>query len=71
MLPSTIGALCSIMLIIILLGYTAYKVSILEGKKRVDVIQAVQENYFDDEYVFSGEQGLNIAAGVYNPLNRA
>ena len=57
MLLFTIGALCSILLIIILLGYGACKVSILEGKNRVDVIQAVQENYFDDEYVLSGEQG--------------
>ena len=63
------GALCSILLLIVLLLYTGYKISILEGKKGIDIIQAVKENHIDLEYEFSAEQGLNIAVGVFNPSN--
>ena len=65
-LPTKMGALCSILLIVILIMYAGYKISILEGKKSIDIVQAVQENYFDETHVFSHEQGLNIAVGVFN-----
>ena len=54
-LPSKMGALCSILLTIALALYTAYKISVLEGKKSVDIIQAVKENHFDDDKVFGAE----------------
>ena len=41
----------------------------LEGKKSIDIIQAVQENYFDESYVFSNEQGMNIAVAVFSPFS--
>ena len=47
-LPSITGALCSLLLTLILLFYTGYKISILEGKKDIDIVQAVKENHFDD-----------------------
>lgn len=65
-LPSKMGALCSILLVIVLLLYAGYKTSILEGKKEIDIIQAVKENHFDDTHVFSHQQGLNFAVGVFN-----
>ena len=65
-LPSMTGALCSILLLIILLAYAGYKISILEGKKSIDIIQAVIENHFDEKHSFGGEQGLNIAVAVYD-----
>ena len=43
--------------------------SILQGKKSIDIIQAVVENHFDDSYVFDSEQGLNFAIGVLNPFS--
>ena len=48
-----------------MIGYTGYKVSILEGRKSIDIIQAVKENHYDDSYVFSSEMGLNIAIAVF------
>ena len=54
-LRSKLGAFCSFLLVIILIIYAGYKVSILEGKKNVDIIQAVKENHFDNDYVFGAE----------------
>ena len=68
-LPSKAGALCSILLFIILLLYTGYKISILEGKKGIDIIQAVKENHYDHTYEFSAEQGFDIAVAVFNPAD--
>ena len=51
-LPSKIGTLCSFLLTFAMVAYTGYKIYILEGKKSIDIIQAVQENYFDDSHVF-------------------
>ena len=70
-LRSRVGALCSVMLIILLISYAGYKVSVLEGKKSIDILQAVRENHFDDTHEFTNQQGLNIAAMVVNPFNPA
>ena len=58
------GAFCSILLFIILIAYAGYKISILEGKKSIDILQAVKENHFDDSYVFQAEQGINFAVAI-------
>ena len=47
--------------------FTGYKISVLQGKKSIDIVQAVLENHFDDSYVFSADQGLKIAVAVFNP----
>ena len=65
-LPSKIGALCSILLFVVMIVYTGYKISILDGKKSIDIIQAVKENHFDDNHIFTSNQGLNIAIGIYS-----
>ena len=52
-LPSRMGALCSIIFIITLLSYAGYKTWILEGRKSVNILQAVKEDHFDDTYTFS------------------
>ena len=52
------------MLKVILVVYAGYKFSILEGRKSIDIIQAVLENHFDESHIFGGKQGLNIAVGV-------
>ena len=43
------------MLSIILVLYAGYKVSVLEGKKSIDILQAVKESYFDQTDIFSAE----------------
>ena len=70
-LPSKSGALCSILLLILMLIYTGYKISILEGKKDIDIVQAVKENHFDNSHVFGAENGLNLAAAVVDLYDRS
>ena len=62
------GALCSILLLVLMLTYTGYKISRLTGRKNIDIIQAVKENHFDANHVFGAKQGLNIAVGVFDPF---
>ena len=68
-LPSKMGSLCSILLTVLLIMYAGYKISILEGKKSIDIVQAVQENHFDDTHIFTNQQGLNIAIAVFSYFN--
>ena len=51
-----------------MLTYTGYKISILEGKQSIDIVQAVRENYFDDSHVFGAQQGLNFAIAVFSDI---
>ena len=67
-LPTRLGALCSIMSLVILLTYASYKISILQSKKSIDVLQAVKEDHFNDLDKFTAKQGFNIAATVINPF---
>ena len=64
-LPSKVGALCSLLLFVVMIVFTGYKISILNDKKSIDIIQAVKENHYDEHHVFSAKQGLNFAVGVY------
>ena len=68
-LQSKMGALCSIILLILMLIYTGYKISILEGKKDIDIVQAIKENHFDESHVFGNAQGLNVAVAVANGVD--
>ena len=70
-LPSKLGALFSILLLILMLIYTGYKISILQGKKDIDIVQAVKENHFDSSHVFGAEQGLNLAVAVIKARDRS
>ena len=60
------GAACSILLFIFLLSYTGYKISVLEERKAVDVLQSVAENYFEESDSFGADQGLQVAFAVYD-----
>ena len=65
-LTSKVGALCSLLLFVVMIVYTGYKISIMNGKKNIDIIQAVKENHFDESHVFGVKQGLNLAVGIYS-----
>ena len=68
-LPSKMGTLCSFLLLVAMLAYTSYKMYILEGKKSINIVQAVKENHFDDTHKFGSEQGMNLAVAVFNALD--
>ena len=61
------GAFLSVALFVILAMYTGYKISIIEGKRSIDVVSAIKENHFDDSHVFGADQGLNVAVAVLDP----
>ena len=68
-LPSILGALCSLTALIVLIIYAGYKFSIMEGKKSVDIVQTVTEDYFDGSYVFDVDQGFDLAIGLLSPFD--
>ena len=47
-LKSITGAALSILLIIILLGYTGLKVDNLIRRSQIDIIEAINEDYYED-----------------------
>ena len=49
------GAFCSIMLYILLISYTGYKMDIMFNKKSEDVTSAVHEDYYDESYEFGAD----------------
>ena len=49
--------------------YAGYKISVLEGRKSIDIVQAVKRDNFDDQHVFGANQGFNIAIAVLNTFN--
>ena len=65
-IPSPMGSLCTLLLLVFLIVAAVYKVTILEGKKAIDILSVVEENHFDEDFIFGREQGLYIAAGVFN-----
>ena len=69
-LPSKLGTFCSFFLLITLVAYAGYKVSILEGKKKVDILTSVSKDHFDEKYTFGGEQGLNFAVAVIDSFDK-
>ena len=48
-LKSMTGAILSILLIIILLSYTALKVDNLIRRRQVDIISAINEDFYEDD----------------------
>ena len=63
-LKSITGTTLTILLIIILLGYTALKVDNLIKRSKVDIISAVNEDFYDENYRFGAKQGFNFAIGL-------
>ena len=63
------GALFSLLLVVNVLIFAGYKIYILEGKKSIDIVQAVLEDHFDSDFVYSAEEGFNFALAVFNPFD--
>ena len=60
-LQSTMGSILSIIMMLII-GFIAYqKTDVWLQKKGVDIISATNDSFFDDDFEFSYEDGLNFA----------
>lgn len=60
-LKSLMGALCSIILTIVVLLYTYQKLDVFLAKKDVDILSTINDLHWTDDDIFSYENGLNIA----------
>ena len=63
------GSICTLLLVVFLIIATAYKVTLLEGKRAIDIISAVEENHYDQSYIFGAEQGLFVSAAVLSAFD--
>ena len=63
--PSWMGVICSLLLIVIILGYSAQKIEILIKRRDVDIVSALHDSYFyTHEQPFTAEQGFNVAVAL-------
>ena len=61
-LRSILGALCSLVLFLIVLGFAYLKADVLINKKDVDILSTVNDNFFTPDDVLNYSNGFNIAA---------
>lgn len=60
-LQTFMGSTCTILIAIITILYAYQKTDVWLGKKDVDIMSSVIESHFNDSYVFSHANGLNVA----------
>ena len=58
---SYVGSVCTLMIFLVTILYALQKMDVIISKKDVDILSTVKEGFFDDDYVFSHENGLGIA----------
>lgn len=63
-LHSVMGTLFSFIAFCLVMGYTIQKFDILISRKDVDIVYSLREEYFSDDEVFTGRQGLNVAVAL-------
>ena len=63
-LKSITGATLSILLIIVLLSYTGLKVDNLLRRSQIDIISAVNEDFYENTEQIGAKQGFNFAVGL-------
>ena len=63
-LPSYAGLLSTIITMIVIAMYAYQKADVLQHRKDVNVLSTINRLFFDDDDVFSYENGLNVAVGL-------
>ena len=58
------GALCSLLLIFTILTFSLYKLTIILDKSDYIIINEEHDDDIDEDFVFSTDDGFQIAAGV-------
>ena len=61
---SPTGIFCSLVLLVILIGYGVQKISILIGKRDIDINIFDVPLYFDNDESFGYENGFNVAVAI-------
>ena len=65
------GTFCTLLLLMTMIAFTGYKVSVLEERKSEAVLQVIEKDHFDDNDSFGADQGLNVAIAVVNPFDQS
>ena len=55
------GSICSLFLFLVVGSYAYQKTDVWNHKKDVDIMSSIQANYFNSDYVFDYDAGLNYA----------
>ena len=58
---STMGSILSILMFVMVVIFSYQKMKVWITRRGVDIASATNDSYFDDEYIFSFEDGLNFA----------
>ena len=61
-IQSYFGSICSVLIAVMTILYALQKLDVIISKKDVDILSTVKEGFFDQDYVFSYKNRLNIAA---------
>ena len=55
------GSLCSLLVLLVVAAYAYQKTDVWMQKKDVDVLESTTDDFYDVDYIFDFEQGLNFA----------
>ena len=58
---SRCGSICTFSVIILVVWYSYIKMEVLLLRKDVDIISAINEYHYSEDYKFSYKQGINVA----------
>ena len=58
------GSICSILLFIVVISYSYLKADILVTRKAGHVLSTINEFAYDQDYIFSFDNGFNVAAAL-------
>ena len=68
-LHTSVGSIFSIILFIIVGAYALQQTEIMITRKENIVMASTMVNFYDPDYVFDFDQGLNFAVGIIDPFD--
>ena len=63
-LKSFMGSACSLLLLSVTLIYAYFKFEVLLHKKDVNILSAVKDLHYDDDFIFDYSKGIRIAIAL-------
>ena len=55
------GLTFSVLLVLIMMGYTFQKIDILQNRRDFSILSTIKENFYDQDYEINAENGMKIA----------
>ena len=63
-LPTLSGLTFSVLLVLIMIGYTFQKIDILQNRRDFSIFSTVKENFYDKDFEINAENGMKIGLGL-------